>query len=524
MTLSIVGTLNGYPNGDTLDHSVVTLTPDMVNTSETPQYLDSTTSTTFQFSVPVYIQSDVLYTFIVKTDSNQYTLWTAANGDTAVNSSAKNLPTDSTPSVVTKIGGAPYVGGLFISQNSQTWSADQNQALMMVADQCVFTTSATPQIPYLIPKLNPQRELIEQSVDYYTNANNVSNTLNSISNTPTYADAFNITTTDFVPTTTQISYNYVATLASGSSAGYKNITPGKYGTATADDIYLDDGNGERVILPYSNNSFILNATLSSTDSYVSPVISDAGLSAYVINWNINNCSLSNSLIQLSSGGTGYSNNSNLSVTISAPTGFGGSPATAAANVENGVIKSIYITNGGSGYLTTPTITIADANTTPGTNASANVIGETSQVGGPALTKYVTRPIQLAQGNDSGDLNVYLTAYRPPNTDINVYYKILNRNDTQGLNSSSWQLMTKINNSNTQFSLTRTDTYEYAFAPGTAGVDQGYVSYVSSTTGQTYTSFSQFAIKIVLTTTDNTFVPYVTDMRALALPSNVTTTF
>jgi hypothetical protein len=524
ITLSIVGTLNGYPNGDTLDHSVVTLTPDVVNTSETPQYLDGTTSTTFQFSVPVYIQSDVLYAFIVKSDSNQYTLWTAANGDTAVSSSAKNLPTDNTPSVVTKIGGAPYVGGLFISQNSQTWTADQNQALMMVADQCLFTTSATPQIPYLIPKLSPQRELIEQSVDYYTNANNVSNTLNSISNSTTYADAFNITTTDFTPTTTQISYNYVATLASGSNADYKNITPGKYGTATADDIYLDDGNGERVILPYSNNSFILNATLSSTDSYVSPVISDAGLSAYVINWNINNCSLSNSLIQLSSGGTGYSNNANLSVTISAPTGFGGSSATAAANVENGVIKSIYITNGGSGYLTTPTITIADANTTPGTNASANVIGETSQVGGPALTKYVTRPIQLAQGNDSGDLNVYLTAYRPPNTDINVYYKILNRNDTQGLNNSSWQLMTKINNSNTQFSLTRTDTYEYAFAPGTAGVDVGYVNYVSSTTGQTYTTFSQFAIKIVLTTTDNTFVPYVTDMRALALPSNVNTTF
>jgi hypothetical protein len=525
VSLYMVGTLNGYPNGDTLDHSVVTLTPDMVNISETPQYLDSTTSTIFQFSVPVYIQSDVLYSFIVKSDSNQYTLWTAANGDTAVSSSAKNLPTDNTPSVVTKIGGAPYVGGLFISQNSQTWTADQNQALMMVADQCVFTTSASPQISYVIPKLSPQRTLIEQSVDYYTNANNVSSVLNSISNATTYADAFNITTTDFTPTTTQLSYNYVATLASGSSAGYKNITPGKYGTATADDIYLNDGNGERVILPYSNNSFILNATLSSTDSYVSPVISDAGLSAFVINWNINNCSLSNSLIQLASGGTGYSNNANLSVTISAPTGIGGSPAIAAANVQNGVIKSIYITNGGSGYLTTPTITITDANTAgPGTGASANIIGETSQVGGPALAKYVTRPIQLAQGNDSGDLNVYLTAYRPPNTDINVYYKILNRNDTQGLNSSSWQLMTKINNSNTQFSLARTDTYEYAFAPGTTGVDQGYVSYVSATTGQTYTSFSQFAIKIVLTTTDNTSVPFVTDMRALALPSNVTTAF
>ena len=523
VTLSIVGTLNGYPSGATLDHSIVTLTPDSIQTSETPQYLDGTTYTKFTFNAPIYIQPEVLYAFIVKSDSNQYTLWTAANGDTAVSSSAKNLPTDITPSIITKIGGSPYVGGLFISQNSQTWNADQNQAFMMVADCCVFSTTTSPTLSYVVPKLLPQRTLIDQSIDYYTNANNVSNTLNSISSTTTYVDAFNITTTDFTPTTTKVSYSYNATLASGSLAGYKNVTPGKYGTSTYDDIYLTDGNGERVLLPYSNNSFTLSATLSTNDQYVTPVISDAGLSVFAINWNINNCPLSNSLIQLTNGGSGYSNNSNLAIQISAPTGTGGSQAFASANVVSGVIKSIYITNGGSGYLTTPTITIVDANTTPGTGATANIIGETSKVGGPALTKYVTRPIQLAQGNDSGDLNVYLTAYRPPNTDINVYYKILNRNDTQSLNDSSWQLMTKINNSNTQFSAARSDTYEYVFAPGTVGVDQGYVSYTSTKTNQNYTTFSQFAIKIILTTMDKTYVPYVSDMRAIALPPNVNTT-
>ena len=126
------------------------------------------------------------------------------------------------------------------------------------------------------------------------------------------------------------------------------------------------------------------------------------------------------------------------------------------------------------------------------------------------------------GFDSGDINVYLTAYRPVNTDINVYYKILNRNDTQSFENGNWQLMTKTNSSDTLYSQTRGDTYEYSFAPGTTGVDQGYVTYTSST-GQVYTSFSQFAIKVVLTTTDNTAVPFVSDLRALALPSNVNTT-
>jgi hypothetical protein len=522
VTLSIVGTLNGYPNGQTLDHSIVTLPPSSINISESPQYLDLNTSTQFNFSAPVYIQPGVLYSFILKSNSDQYTLWTASNGDTALPSSIKNLPTDPIPSTITKINGAPYVGGLFISQNSQTWTADQNQSLMFTVDKCVFITSVTPTLQFVIPKKLPQRTIIDQSVGYFLNANNISSTLDSISNADIKVDAFNITTTDFTPTTTGINYNYNALLTSGSAAGLTNITPGKYGTASSDDVYLNDGNGERVLFANSQTSFSLYAQISSNDTSVSPIISDAGLTAYTITWNINNCSLSNSLITLTNGGTGYANGTMISpnISVSAPTGTSGTQAFAAANVVSGVIQSIYITTPGSGYITTPTITIT-SNT--GSGANVTVTGETSQHGGPAIAKYVTKKVVLDAGFDSGDLNVYLTAYRPVNTDINVYYKVLNRNDTQQFDDGSWQLMTKINNSGSSYSQTRTDLYEYTFAPGTTGTDQGYISY-TSTNGQTYTTFSQFALKIVLTTTDNTAVPFLTDMRSIALPPNVNTTF
>ena len=42
-------------------------------------------------------------------------------------------------------------------------------------------------------------------------------------------------------------------------------------------------------------------------------------------------------------------------------------------------------------------------------------------------------------------------------------------------------------------------------------------------GTSFTSFNKFAIKIVLTTTDKTAVPFLNDMRAIALPANVNTT-
>jgi hypothetical protein len=335
------------------------------------------------------------------------------------------------------------------------------------------------------------------------------------------ADAFNITTTDFLPTTTSVGYTYNSTLTSGAAAGIKSVNPGKYGTSMYDNVYLSDGLGERVLAANSNTSFSLFTQLSSVDPAVSPMISDAGLTVYSVKWNINNCELSNSLITIVNGGSGYANGNvaTANVFVSAPTGKNGVQAYAAANVINGNVTSVYFTSVGSGYITTPTISITSSNTTV-----ANVIisGETSKNGGPGLAKYLTKKVVLDAGFDSGDLNVYLTSYRPVNTDILVYYKILSRTDTQNFDDGNWQLMTKINSSDAAYSQTRSDLYEYVFSPGTNGVDQGYISY-TSTNGQTYTNFSQFAIQVVLVSTDHTYTPFLTDIRCIALPANVNTT-
>jgi hypothetical protein len=526
VTLSILGTQNGYPNGVTLDHSIVVKKWIDIKTSETPHYLDSSTYTTFTFSVPIYIQPNVLYAFMLKSASNEYTFWTAASGDTAVPASVKNLPTDATPQTTTKISSAPYVGGLFISQNAQTWTADQNQSLMFTADRCVFNITGTPTVPFVVPNKLPQRALIDQSVDYFLDANSITLATSTTSKVNALIDALNITTTDFTPTTTGVSYSYAATLASGGAAPTVGITPGKFGTSSYDNLYLSDGLGQRVLLANSNNSLSVYTTLTSGDAAVSPVISDAGLSAYAIKWNINNCELSNTLITLSNGGSGY-NVSCTTVTVVGGSADGASDtaniSTVAANISDGVIQSIYFTSGGSGYITTPTLIIADSNTTPGSGASAFISGETSKSGGPALVKYVTKKVVLDAGYDSGDLNVFLTAYRPVKTDILVYYKILNRNDTQNFDDSSWQLMTMVRNGASVYSQTRNDIYEYTFAPGLSGSEYGYVQYTSEN-GQTYYEFSQFAIKVVLTSSDATYTPFLNDIRCLALPGTVNTAF
>lgn len=519
VTLSLMGTQNGYPNGETLTYGIVTKFPDEINVSSTPHRLDPNTYTEFVFNAPVYIKPDTLYAFMIQSQSTDYNVWIAAQNAQAVSSTVKNLPTDPTPSNITKIGTVPYVGSLFESQNAMTWTAEQGKALMFVMERCVFDTSKTPKLPFVIPQGLPNRKLAGQTISGYYDANTALNIYGNTTGFDLESHAYNVTTTDFVPSLCNLSYSYKSTLNNSKTlTNEMNITPGKYGCATYDDIYLNDGRGERVLLANSNTSFYVYATLNSQDNRVSPIISDDALSLYNVRWDINNLELSNTIVTIVDGGTGYNVNSTI-VTVSSPDELTGSQAFATANITGGIIESIEFINTGSGYTTTPTITVSDPTSRSGnSNTTFIVHGETSTSGGNGVAKYFTKQVVLTPGNESGDLRVYYTAYRPYGTNIYVYYKILNGNDTQTFEEGNWQLMTTIGNIST-YSQNRNELYEFQTAPGINNVADEFISYTSST-GETYSSFSQFAIKVVMTSTDKTNVPFLTSLTAIALPSGV----
>jgi hypothetical protein len=237
--------------------------------------------------------------------------------------------------------------------------------------------------------------------------------------------------------------------------------------------------------------------------------------------------ISNSDITVTSGNTfGVTANypgpigSGPAVTISAPTSIGGTQAFATANLlynpatTGYYVDKIIVTTPGSGYITTPTITIASNGTV---SATAVVAGETSAKGGNGAARYITKKVVLTPENDSGDLRVYYTAYKPVGSQVLVYYKILNRSDTELFENQNWQLMTDISAGSISNSLTRDDLREFVAAPGTNGIPDNQISY-TSTSGITYKQFSQFAIKIVLSSSDSTRTPIIQDLRVLALPS------
>ena len=330
-------------------------------------------------------------------------------------------------------------------------------------------------------------------------------------------DALNVSTTDFSPTGTQINYTYQATLLNGYNPTTEaSITPGRLGSPTPEHVFLSDGQGERALVRASSNSFALYATMSTSDPNVSPIISDDGVSLYAVRYVINNMGIGNNVISLVNAGNGYSSLTSSNISVSAPDVGSNNAILGLTANANGAITSVYVTNPGSGYLTTPTVTVTGAN---GVQAVVTVTGETAPKGGNSIAKYFTKKVVLSPGNDSGDLRVFFSAYRPIGTNVYVYYKILSAQDTQSFETGNWQLMTTLNGGLNTYSTSRTNLIEYECAPGifSSGNANNFISY-QSTNGQTYSSFIQFAIKVVLATNDNTTVPFLTDIRALALPA------
>jgi hypothetical protein len=227
--------------------------------------------------------------------------------------------------------------------------------------------------------------------------------------------------------------------------------------------------------------------------------------------------LSNPVISVANTGAGYNANT-ISVSVSSPD-IGSDIAVCTANVQSGNVVAVTVSYGGSGYLTTPTITVSDS-ATRGGNANCVVVvsGESSPEGGNALAKYFTKKVVLGSGQDSGDLRVYYSAFKPTGTAVYVYYKLLSSNDTQKFEEGNWQLMTQVGAQDV-YSANRDDIIEYECAPGVYG--SGYANNTISYTGQNgqiYNNYIQFAIKVVMASDDTTKIPVIEDIRALALPS------
>jgi len=87
------------------------------------------------------------------------------------------------------------------------------------------------------------------------------------------------------------------------------------------------------------------------------------------------------------------------------------------------------------------LTVASNFTSNASTVSASSMREENPTG-PYISesRYISRRVELADGFEANDLNVYVDVNRPVGTDIKVYYKVLNESDNDSFDSKFYQEM------------------------------------------------------------------------------------
>jgi hypothetical protein len=120
ITLEIRNIVNGYP-GPTVFQRVV-LNPNQVSVSN-----DASVPTTFTLDTPIYLAPGTEYSFVLITASTDYRVWLSEQGADDLNGE--------------RITKQPFLGVLFKSQNSSTWTTAELQDFKFVLYRAEFDTS-----------------------------------------------------------------------------------------------------------------------------------------------------------------------------------------------------------------------------------------------------------------------------------------------------------------------------------------------------------------------------------------------
>jgi hypothetical protein len=485
--LQIRPSVNGYPSSSVIyPYADVTLSPDKVNISTIPDITDPTKYTEFRFDVPVYLLPGE-HSIVLMSNGLGYEVFVAEKDQLNLASSSK-------------ISKQAYTGSFFKSQNGSTWTAEQNLDLMFSLQKKVYSVS------------NPGYAYFE--VDMSKQAANA------------VYDLMYVQSTDVVLSNNSIEYNFISQQdGTGTTHTFLPFTPNY-------NYKMVDGYGRRVLSTTTGNTtFVLRTTMQSSNPDISPMIDITRLNLLAIENKINNLSLSNTDIFVANVGQNMQDGI-YSLSLS---GGGGSGAAASANVVGGKLSRAWVTSSGTGYTGSPTINLFASLCTSvsgGTpysgaicvGASANgasiaINGEDKKEGGPAKVRYLTRKVQLASGFTSGDLRVYLLAYKPALSNIYVYGKFLSPGDSEPFQDKNWNLLTQINSTNF-ISSDESDFRELTFAPGANGVVSNQITYTNSAGTQTFTDFATFAVKVVMTGDSTVDVPKIKDLRIIALPDGL----
>lgn len=526
VTIMLREVINGYPSAAIIPFSKVFLDPTDVNISD-----DSSAVTTVNFDAPVRLDVEKEYAVVIMPDANDpnYLLFTSKVGGTDLTPGATNGQ-----AVVQDWGD----GVLFTSTNNRAWKSEQDEDLKFKLYRHDFNASTgsvtlthddhefftlqnwdgrftQDEFVYQIkPRSGSTVEAMTVSGSLVTAGSGVLGDTYAvgdyvlIQNTAeTNEDIYEVISIDSNTTMTidrDISFTDASKgnpVVAGRVSYYNKYTPSELQLTGSSATSAKSFSNTTIIGLTSGTEGVIDTVDNINLSYVQPIIQKS-------NDNVTTTALEGEFVPPSDENTTYKQ----SMQFGANNKFNqGVVVYSKSNDVTGAKKfdiKVNMTNG------------SNATSTPFVDMETSVLlAYQYKVTDSADTtsKYITKTIELEEDLDAEDMELYLTGYRPPNTDIKVYIRPQNSYDAQDFYSLPWIELEMVEGQYLYSSAVNLRDYkEYKFKVADANKNaDGLISYISAD-GSNYFGYRKFAIRIDLIADDIHQAPTVKDYRGIAL--------
>ena len=495
VTVAIIETLGGKPADRILPFSIVTKNPSDINISD-----DGSEATKFTFDSPVFIDGSETYAIAIESQSTEYQVYVSELGKTVLGSTRR-------------VSQQPLVGSLFKSQNIGPQNDSPFEDLKFVLRRASFTTHASASLD-LTNAAIPAKALDTNPIE----TNSTSGTGTAFGGNPKIlkvnhdnhgmSSGDSVTIAGLVSTT---DYNGILGSNINGTHTIGNVTLDSYTITLASDTATSTG---------SVGGADVTATENKAYEIIQPQI---GQMIFDTN-NVNHFFQPTTKTSIHGSETGYTVTSATNRKSITPND------NFYLDAQHQVASTVNETNNLSGAKSlkydiefisgnekiSPVFDLKRLNAllitnrldNPSASNTTGFLAETEPLGGSSSAKYVTKEIVL--DNPSTALDVRLSANVFPTSSIKVLFKIRRANDNREFDEIPYEF----------FNTTGVPDDTVVFAESKSQSPH-HPDYYTSFNEQKFTAenldeFTSFAVKVVMTGTNPSYPPRITDLRAIAL--------
>jgi len=399
---------NGYPDGNNiLPFSTVHKKWEEINVSQT-----ATSATNFKFEAPVFLSNGKQYAFIVKPDANDpdYYVWSANLGDTDVNSGYQ-------------VFSQPSIGTAFYGATTVQWTALQTEYIKFILNRASFLDGIGDAYFY-----NTNAEYISvQNISYVNNSVGILSGDYIYQSTNSLANSTGGTVNTSIKASVEF-YDSVKNIV------YTSNSTGNFQSNTFVQIHrFSNSSGtpnNLTLIAYANTGYLYNPAINALVPQLATISPPGTTLDISYKGTSNTYTIDSNEYKVNPGyETEFYDQERIVASKS-------NEVSSMSSAKSMTLRARMTTD--TEYLSPVVDTIRKTQLAVKNDIDPIEFNYDEFFNsGSERSKYISKIITLAEGQDAEDIQIILSAFRPVNSDIQVWVKFLNGEDQQLIDQKTW---------------------------------------------------------------------------------------